>query len=129
MDVAYKYWNLWYNSGTYFNLWSSTYENLHILGRYDRIVGKLITILSSGCLIFIKTANFSTQLNIMQKSKSSLSFKTIAIINDLFYGSTALLGLRRFFCSLSIHSWYDSFDGGSARRKAATYTQNNTNTE
>jgi hypothetical protein len=26
------------------------------------------------------------------------------------------------------HSW-DSLDGGSARRKAATYTQNNTNTE
>jgi hypothetical protein len=28
-----------------------------------------------------------------------------------------------------IHSRYDSLDGGSARRKAATYTQNNTNTE
>jgi hypothetical protein len=27
------------------------------------------------------------------------------------------------------HSWLDSLDGGSARRKAATYTQNNTNTE
>jgi hypothetical protein len=28
-----------------------------------------------------------------------------------------------------IHSRYDSLDGGSARHKAATYTQNNTNTE
>jgi hypothetical protein len=28
-----------------------------------------------------------------------------------------------------IHSRWDSLDGGSARRKAATYTQNNTNTE
>jgi hypothetical protein len=28
----------------------------------------------------------------------------------------------------SISSWQDSLDGGSARRKAATYTQNNTNT-
>jgi hypothetical protein len=28
-----------------------------------------------------------------------------------------------------IHSRQNFFDGGSARRKAATYTQNNTNTE
>jgi hypothetical protein len=28
-----------------------------------------------------------------------------------------------------IHSQYDSLDGGSARHKASTYTQNNTNTE
>jgi hypothetical protein len=28
-----------------------------------------------------------------------------------------------------IHSRYDSLDGGSARLKAATYTQNNKNTE
>jgi hypothetical protein len=28
-----------------------------------------------------------------------------------------------------IHSRYDSLDGGWACRKAATYTQNNTNTE
>jgi hypothetical protein len=28
-----------------------------------------------------------------------------------------------------IHSRQDSLDGGSARRKAATYIQNNTNTE
>jgi hypothetical protein len=27
----------------------------------------------------------------------------------------------------SVHSRYDSLNGGSARRKAATYTQNNTN--
>jgi hypothetical protein len=34
-----------------------------------------------------------------------------------------LLDLGSFF------SWQVSMDGGSARRKAATYTQNNTNTE
>jgi hypothetical protein len=28
-----------------------------------------------------------------------------------------------------LHSRLDSLDGGSARRKAATYTQNNTNTK
>jgi phosphatidylglycerophosphate synthase len=28
-----------------------------------------------------------------------------------------------------LHSWWDSLDGGSARRKAATYTEGNTNTE
>jgi hypothetical protein len=28
-----------------------------------------------------------------------------------------------------IHSRQDSFDGGSAHRKASTYTQDNTNTE
>jgi hypothetical protein len=39
------------------------------------------------------------------------------------YGSTVLLlDLDCFFS-------FDSLDGGSARRKAATYTQNNTNTE
>jgi hypothetical protein len=32
-----------------------------------------------------------------------------------------------FSLSLSIHSRQESFDGGSARWKAATYTQNNTN--
>jgi hypothetical protein len=29
----------------------------------------------------------------------------------------------------SIHSRWDSSDGGSVRHKTATYTQNNTNTE
>jgi hypothetical protein len=41
-----------------------------------------------------------------------------------YYGSTALCrALARFF----LVSW--SLDGGSARRKASTYTQDNTNTE
>jgi hypothetical protein len=39
------------------------------------------------------------------------------------YGSTALEGLGHFF------SLQDSLDGGSDRRKATAYTQNNTNTE
>jgi hypothetical protein len=43
------------------------------------------------------------------------------------YGSTALSGLGRFFC-FSVHT-QDSWDGRSSRRKAATFTQNNTNTE
>jgi hypothetical protein len=38
-----------------------------------------------------------------------------------------LLGLGRFFSFLILNIRYDSLDGGSARRKAATYTQDNTN--
>jgi hypothetical protein len=34
-----------------------------------------------------------------------------------------------FSLSLSTHRRQDSLDGGLTRRKAATYTQNNTNTE
>jgi hypothetical protein len=46
------------------------------------------------------------------------------------YGSTALCwALVAFQFFNPIHSRKDSLDGGSARRKAATYTQNNTNTE
>jgi hypothetical protein len=42
----------------------------------------------------------------------------------------ALVDLGRFFLFLNfIHSWQDSLDGGSARRKAASYTQNNTQTQ
>jgi hypothetical protein len=37
--------------------------------------------------------------------------------------------LAAFSVSWSIHRRWDSLDGGSARSKAATYTQNNTNTE
>ena len=40
-----------------------------------------------------------------------------------------LFGLGRFFSFLILHSRYDSLDGGSARHKAATYTQSNTNTD
>jgi hypothetical protein len=43
------------------------------------------------------------------------------------YGSTALVDLGRFF-SFLIYSQWDSLYGGSACRKAATYTQK-TNTE
>jgi hypothetical protein len=39
------------------------------------------------------------------------------------YGSTALVDLGHFF-SFSIYKQQDSLDGGSARREAATYTQN-----
>jgi hypothetical protein len=40
-----------------------------------------------------------------------------------------LLDLGRFFNILSLlHSRYDSMDRGSARRKAASCTQDNTNT-
>jgi hypothetical protein len=45
-----------------------------------------------------------------------------------FYSS--LSGLGRYFQFLDpIHSQYDSLDGGSARRKVSTYTQDNINTE
>jgi hypothetical protein len=39
------------------------------------------------------------------------------------YGSITLVNLGRFFSFLSTHTRQDSLDGGSARRKAATYTQ------
>jgi hypothetical protein len=45
------------------------------------------------------------------------------------YGSTTLVDLGRFFSFLIHTQSEDSLDGGSARRKAATYTQNKTNTE
>jgi hypothetical protein len=46
------------------------------------------------------------------------------------YGSTALCWTLVTFMLLNpIHSRCDSFDGGLAGRKAATYTQNKTNTE
>jgi hypothetical protein len=45
------------------------------------------------------------------------------------HGSTALVGLGRLF-SFLIHTQSVALLGGeSASRKAATYTQNNTNTE
>jgi hypothetical protein len=40
------------------------------------------------------------------------------------YGYTALWTLTAFSVSYLIHSRKDSLEGGSARRKAATYTQN-----
>jgi hypothetical protein len=46
-----------------------------------------------------------------------------------FYGSTALVGLGRFFSSLIYTQSVGFLDGGSALRKTAIYTQNNTNTE
>jgi hypothetical protein len=39
------------------------------------------------------------------------------------------LDLGRFSFSWPLHRRHDSLKGGSASRKAATYTQNNTNTE
>jgi hypothetical protein len=40
-----------------------------------------------------------------------------------------LWALASFSVSWSVHSRYDSLDGGSALCKAAAYTQGNTNTE
>jgi hypothetical protein len=45
------------------------------------------------------------------------------------YGSTTLVDLYRFFSFLIYTPSEGPFDGGSARREAATYTQNNTNAE
>jgi hypothetical protein len=76
-------------------------------------------------------------LNKMSSTKLHVSkFHTLSLIYDLhyyyyyYYGSTALCWTLAAFQSLNhIHIWYDSLDGGSARRKAFTYTQDNTNTE
>jgi hypothetical protein len=46
------------------------------------------------------------------------------------YGSIVLCWTLAVFQIINpIHSLYVSLNGESARRKAATYTQNNTNTE
>jgi hypothetical protein len=46
------------------------------------------------------------------------------------YGSTALCWMLAAFQILNpVHSRYYSLEGRSARRQAATYTQNNTDTE
>jgi hypothetical protein len=52
-------------------------------------------------------------------------------IHSFINGSTALCWAlaSSSFPSFFLHRRYDSLDGGSARRKAATYTQDNTNTE
>jgi hypothetical protein len=41
----------------------------------------------------------------------------------------AVTGIVLPYLFIRIHGRYDSLDGESARRKASTYTQNNTNTE
>jgi hypothetical protein len=51
--------------------------------------------------------------------------KTVIIYLSIY---TALVGLGRVFGFL-IYTRYDSLDGGSARRKATTYSQNITKTQ
>jgi hypothetical protein len=51
-------------------------------------------------------------------------------LSNYFWLWSTLLDLGHFFSFLILHTvGKDSLDGGSARRKAATYTQDNTNTE
>jgi hypothetical protein len=51
-------------------------------------------------------------------------------INQPIYDSTVfLLDLGCFSSFFILYTVGDSLDGGSPRRKAATYAQNNTNTE
>jgi hypothetical protein len=50
-------------------------------------------------------------------------------IHPSIYGSTALVDLGRFFSFLVYTQSVGLFERGSARRKADTYIQNNTNTE
>jgi hypothetical protein len=57
-------------------------------------------------------------------------FSIYLSIHLIIYDSTALCSaLATFSVSWSIHSRYDFLDGGSARRKAAIYIEDNTNTE
>jgi hypothetical protein len=51
------------------------------------------------------------------------------LLNDYLSIYRHLLDLGRFLFLNPEHSRQDPLDWGSARRKAATYTQNNTNTE
>jgi hypothetical protein len=51
------------------------------------------------------------------------------MVRSIYGSKDLLLDFDRFFSFLILYSRQDSLDGGSARRKAAIYTQNNTNTE
>jgi hypothetical protein len=57
-------------------------------------------------------------------------FDIIIIVIIMIMDLQPFVWLWPFFQILDpIHRRQDSLDGGSARRKAATYTENNTNTE
>jgi hypothetical protein len=70
------------------------------------------------------------EIKIYSATVSSITASRLAsIIFFPLYGSTALWILAAFQFLDPIHRRYDSLDGGSAHSKAATYTQNNINTE
>jgi hypothetical protein len=81
---------------------------------------------------FVRGSGINRKLNLKITNKdSSCSYSYPSIhpsIHPSIYGSKAISGPWSLFQFLNpIHSQQDSLDGGSARRKAATYTQNNTN--
>jgi hypothetical protein len=67
-----------------------------------------------------------TQLTGTNRNKIFLVLNYLSLYLRLY---SPLSDIGRFFSLLIIlHNRYDSLDGGSACRKAATYTQDNTNT-
>jgi hypothetical protein len=65
-----------------------------------------------------------------EEGRNTGRITVIADANIIIIIYRPLLGLGRYFQFLAlIHSRYDSLDGGWARRKVSSYTQNNTNTE
>jgi hypothetical protein len=73
-------------------------------------------------IIIIISSSSSSSSSISSSSGSSSSIITMAL--EPFVGPWPLFQLLD-----PIHSWYDSLDGGSVRRKASIYTQNSTITE
>jgi hypothetical protein len=92
------------------------------------------------CFMLVSCSDCFSTLNVvaMWSSKTSadfyrttwilLSVSTLSLALSLWLNSPLFCG--HFFQFLNpIHSRFDSLGGESARRKAATYTQNNINTE
>jgi hypothetical protein len=76
---------------------------------------------------------FGNRVMSMSGPKGDESIRGWRKLNNLhssLYGCTALVDLGRFFQFLSLYTvGRTPWTGGSAHRKAATCTQNNTNTE
>jgi hypothetical protein len=66
----------------------------------------------------------------MTNITANVAHQTCLSLYSSAYDSTALCwAFVAFQLRNPMHSLWDSLDGESARRKAYTYTQNNTNTE
>jgi hypothetical protein len=73
---------------------------------------------------------FVLEVNIKQNNYIQVQSVCLSVYLSIYlWLYSLLLGLGHFSVFNPIHSRQNSLDGGSARRKGATYTQNNTNTE
>jgi peptide methionine sulfoxide reductase MsrA len=86
-----------------------------------------------GRLIYCESQSISHHCRKATTVIVNTAAKVLGVIHSFIHSSMALQDLRwtlvAFFFQFHnpIHSRGDSLDGGSARRKSATYTQDNTN--